>query len=285
MAILTPVQTTEFDAMVKAAYQSSGRLLENTTRMRPNVIGGFVQWPKMGSIEAQKSGYTTQVVGQNPNYAKVTSTLQKYMASSYVDTIEELTNNFSARAEQAKITGMALGRREDQIKLEALINSGTTNTIADGGTSLTYDKLTEITEMFDDKAVPIANRHIVISAKASRDLLKIQQFTDNQYIDKGAVRRGSVDGSSALSMNFHLIPSMTNTTADDGTSGGLPKTANIRSLFAWDSDAVGYAYGKITSEINYIAEKTSWLINGLIFADASAVDARGIVKIDIDESK
>ena len=67
--------------------------------------------------------------------------------------------------------------------------------------------------------------------------------------------------------------------------GGLPLATNIRECFAWHKSAVGLAIGiDIKSEVNYIAQKTSWLCNGLMKAGAVSRDGDGIVSVSIDES-
>lgn len=285
---LTAAQITEFEALVKAAYQSEGKIPVDSVRVRNNVIGWNVQFPKIGSVEAQLAGFQTQVVGQDPNFTKVNAILRKYMAPTWLDDIQKLTVNFDSKMEQAKVVGFSMGRRRDQILIDSLIDSATANVIVDGGTGLTYDKIKDINKFFDDAAVPGSRRHIAVSAEAVNDVMSIAQFTDNDFIDKGAVRRGTIDGAFNMSMQWHVIPSMTATTGQSisspGSAGGLPLTGDIRTLWAWDEQAIGLAVGEIRSEINYVPQVTSWLINGIIFAGAVAIDPIGIVKIDIDES-
>lgn len=78
-------------------------------------------------------------------------------------------------------------------------------------------------------------------------------------------------------MNVRIIPTM--------TEGGLPKTGNTRTCFAWHRMAAGMGIGQdLRTEINYVPMMTSWLVNGLFFAGAVAIDNRGIISIDCDES-
>jgi hypothetical protein len=51
-----------------------------------------------------------------------------------------------------------------------------------------------------------------------------------------------------------------------------------RTTFAWHKAALGFAESMAQStEINYIAEKTSWLVTGKLSAGATAIDDEGIV--------
>jgi hypothetical protein len=76
-----------------------------------------------------------------------------------------------------------------------------------------------------------------------------------------------------MGFTFHVL--------GDRTEGGLPiDGSSDRTLFAFHRDAIGYAEGIAPrTEINYIPEKTSWLVNALFSAGSVAIDAEGIVKI------
>ncbi len=61
---LTAVQQVEFDALVKAEYQSLGFLLRDTVRVRRDVIGSTVSFRKVNQIQAVATGYLQTVVIQ-----------------------------------------------------------------------------------------------------------------------------------------------------------------------------------------------------------------------------
>jgi len=61
-------------------------------------------------------------------------------------------------------------------------------------------------------------------------------------------------------------------------------TASATS-FAFHKDAVGLATGiDIKTEINYIAQKTAWLCNGLMKSGSTVRDAEGVIKILSDDT-
>ena len=71
----------------------------------------------------------------------------------------------------------------------------------------------------------------------------------------------------------------------DRSEGGLPLSTNDRTVFAFHKSAMGMAEGMgIKTEINYVPEKTSFLVNSMFSAGAVAIDDEGIVKITCDES-
>jgi len=272
---LTAVQQIEFDALVKAEYQSLGFLLRDTVRVRRDVIGATVSFRKVNQIQAVPTGYLQTVVIQDPGYSQVQAILQKYTAPTAVDTVQELTVNFDAKMENAMLVANALGRRSDQIIIDALVlNPG--DTIVNGGTNMTYTKYTDIIEFFDNNAVPLPERFVAMSASNFRSLLAADQFvstfyTQNRVLDKGFVRE-------YLGINVIVIPEM--------VEGGLPLSGGlIRKTFAWHKQSTGMGIGHdFRTEINYLPRETSWLVNGIFSAGAIVIDNLGVIEIDCDEN-
>jgi hypothetical protein len=68
------------------------------------------------------------------------------------------------------------------------------------------------------------------------------------------------------------------------TEGGLPGAASGRVAFAYQKSAIGLAIGlDMKTTIDWVAQKTSWLANGIFKAGAVAREPQGIVKIQYDE--
>src|ERR1017187_5609271 len=270
---LTAVQQIEFDALVKAEYQSLGFLLRDTIRVRRDVIGATVSFRKVNQIQAVPTGYLQTVVIQDPGYSQTSAILQKYTAPTAVDTVQELTVNFDAKMENAMLVANALGRRSDQIIINSLaVNPG--QIFVDGGTNMTYTKYTDIIQFFDNNAVPLPERFVAMSASNFRSLLAAPEFistfyTQNRVLDKGFVRE-------YLGINLIIIPAM--------VEGGLPFTVpggHIREVFAWHKQSTGMGIGHdFRTEINYLPRETSWLINGIFSAGAITIDNLGIIQIN-----
>ena len=72
----------------------------------------------------------------------------------------------------------------------------------------------------------------------------------------------------------------------DRDEGGLAKDgSNDRTNFAYHKSAIGCAVGMPpTTKIDYIPEKTSFLVASMISMGAVAIDAAGIVDITTRES-
>lgn len=266
----------QFDAEVKQAYQGMARLT-GTARTRTGVNGSTYRFPKMGKGMAQPRVYQADVTPMNVINSNVTATLEPWLAPEYSDLLAQAQVNFDERRELVKVVAGALGRRLDQIEINAL-NLGTDNTVAvgfGGSNAMNVGKLRAMKQVMDDNGVPEEDRHIAISATALQQLLGSAQTTSMFYNQVRALVDGEI--KKFLGFDFRMIESR--------TEGGLPKTGNIRTIYAWHRDAVGMAIGvNENTEINYIPEKTSWLVTGKLLAGGINIDNAGIVQATIDES-
>lgn len=273
---LTNVQQVEFDELVKVIYRSQGFLLRDAVRMRTDVIGNTVQFRSVDQIIAQPAAYQAMVNIQDPNYQPHVATLQKYMASSAVDVIQDLTVNFDSKRENAMVTAMAIGRRSDQIIINALA-ANPSQVVATGASNMSYAKLREVVQYFDENAVPVGERYLAMSGNNLRALLQDDHITSRFYTSNDLVVDGQANYKELLGMNIRVIPSM--------SEGGLPLNGTVRSCFAWAKMSTGMGIGQdMRVEINYLPQYTSWLINGIFFAGATVIDNRGVFQINCDEA-
>jgi hypothetical protein len=128
----------------------------------------------------------------------------------------------------------------------------------------------------DASNVPMDNRHIILHANGLASLLSETAVTSSDFNSVKALVQGEVN--TFLGFQFHTI--------GDRTEGGLAiDGSSDRTCFAFHRDAIGYGEGLgMRTEINYIAEKTSWLVNEVFSAGAVAIDAEGVVSITCRES-
>lgn len=279
MAInLSTAFVTLFDAEVKQAYQGTA-VLRPAVRVRSGVEGSTYKFPKIGKGVAQVRVPQTDVTPLNVTYGQVTATLSDYIAAEYSDIFSQAKVNFDERSELVKVVANAIGRRQDQILIDALVASSTSNTVASsiGGanTNLNLDKLIAAKKALDAKNVPMDNRHIVIHANNLAGMLGETEVTSSDFNTVKALVQGEVD--TFLGFKFHVM--------GDRDEGGLPLSSGDRKVYAFHRDAIGMAEGIAPkTEINYIPEKTSFLVTSLFSAGAVAIDAEGIVEITCDEN-
>ena len=279
MAInLSTAFVTLFDAEVKQAYQGQAQL-RPAVRVRSGVEGSTYKFPKIGKGVAQVRIPQTDVTPLNVTYGSVTATLSDYIAAEYSDIFMQAKVNFDERAELVKVVSGAIGRRQDQLIIDALVASSTSNTVASsiGGanTNLNLDKLLAAKKALDAKNVPMDNRHIFIHANNLSGLLGETKVTSSDFNSIKALVNGELN--TFLGFNFHTI--------GDRDEGGLPLSSGDRKVYAFHRDAIGMAEGIAPkTEINYIPEKTSFLVSSMFSAGSVAIDAEGIVEITCDEN-
>jgi hypothetical protein len=270
---------TLFDAEVKQAYQGKAMLVP-AVRQRRGVEGSTVKFPKVGRGVATVRVPQTDVTPLNVGFSTVTLTLADFNAAEYSDIFSQAKVNFDERQELVQVVAGAMGRRQDQMILDALNGSSTSLTVANsiGGatTNMNIAKLREAKRLLDKGNVPPDGRHIIIHANGLSNLLSETSVTSSDFNSVKALVQGEIN--TYLGFTFHVL--------GDRSEGGLPIDGSLdRTCYAFHKDAVGYGEGiGMRTEINYIAEKTSWLVNEVFSAGAVAIDDEGIVKITCRET-
>jgi hypothetical protein len=269
---------TLFDAEVKQAYQGVAKLVP-AVRQRRGVEGSTVKFPKVGKGIATARVPQSDVTPMNVGFSTVTATMQDWNAAEYSDIFSQAKVNFDERNELVKVVANAIGRRQDQLILNALAASSTSLIVTEdeGGTDtgLNVAKLRAAKKALDKNNVPMDNRHMIIHANSLSSLLSETAVTSADFNTVRALVSGELN--TFLGFTFHTI--------GDRDEGGLPVASSERKLWAFHRDAVGYAEGIAPrTEINYIPEKTSWLVNAVFSAGAIAIDAEGIVEIQTTDS-
>jgi len=265
-----------FDAEVKQAYQAS-RALAGVTRERTSVEGNQVKFPKIGKGTATVRVPQTDVTPLNVTYSQVTATMSDFIAAEYSDIFSQQKVNFDERRELVQVVGAAIGRRMDQLVIDALNAASSPSTVATtvggSGTNMNLAKLLAAKKALDVKNVPAEGRCMIIHANGLSALLDETELTSSDFATVKALSTGELD----TFLGFKFI------TLGDRDEGGLP-IPSTRTCFAFHRDAIGMGIGmNQKSEINYVPEKTSFLVSSMFSAGAVAIDDDGIVKISATE--
>lgn len=269
---------TLFDAEVKQAYQGESAL-RNTVRLRTGVEAATHKFPKIGRGVATVRVPQTDVTPLNVSYSQVTATLSDYIAAEYSDIFNQAKINFDERQELVQVVSKSIARRQDQMIIDALVGSSTSLTVASsvGGanTNLNLDKLLAAKKALDAGNVPPTDRFVVIHANNLASLLDETEVKSSDFNTVKALVAGQLD----TYLGFKFI------TVGDRSEGGLPLSSGDRKVYAFHKQAVGMAEGMgLTTRIDYIPEKTSYLVASMFSAGAVAIDAEGIVEIVCDEN-
>jgi len=269
---------TLFDSEVKQAYQGQ-RALAGLTRER-TVEGSTVKFPKIGKGTASIRVPQTDVVPMSTTYSQVTATMEDYIAAEYSDIFNQAKVNFQDRAELVQVVSGAIGRRMHQVVIDALAASSGTNTVSNdiGGTdtNLNVAKLRAAKKAMDAKNVPAEGRVIIAHANNMDSLLAETAVTSSDFNTVKALVTGEVN--TFLGFRFVSI--------GDRDEGGLAiDGSSDRIVYAFHRDAMGLGIGMgQTSRVDYIPEKTSFLVASMFSAGSVAIDAEGITKITCRES-
>jgi hypothetical protein len=273
---VTTAFVTLFESEVKQAYQAEA-LLRGTCRTRTGVQGNTVKFPKIGKGVATVRVPQTDVTPLNVTYSQVTATMSDYIAAEYSDIFHQSHINFDERRELVEVVSKSIARRMDQIIIDALNASSGASTVATsiGGaaSNMNIEKLRATAKAMNEKNVPSEGRYLLMHASQLDAMLGETEITSSDFAAVKALVRGEVN----TFMGFNII------TMGDRDEGGLPKPST-RTCFAWHKDALGYAESMAQkSEINYVPEKTSYLVSSMFSAGAVAIDDEGIVKISCTE--
>ena len=265
-----------FDAEVKQAYQAS-RALAGVTRERMNVEGNQVKFPKIGKGTATVRVPQTDVTPLNVSYSQVTASMSDYIAAEYSDIFHQAKVNFDERRELVQVVGNAIGRRMDQLVIDALDAASSPSTVATSvggaGTNMNLAKLLAAKKALDANNVPAEGRCMLIHANGLSALLDETELTSSDFATVKALSMGQID--TFLGFKFIML--------GDRDEGGLP-LPSTRTNFAFHRDAIGLGISmNQKSEINYVPEKTSFLVSSMFSAGAIAIDDEGIVKISSTE--
>ena len=280
---LSNAAVQDFDAEVKHEYQGTKTLRECVT-VRTGVVGDAYKFTRMGKGLANQKATQADVTPMDITHVRQTANMENWNAPEYTDIFDQAEVNFDEKAELAKTIAMAIGRREDQLIIDAMnaVTFAATNDedpdtgrlIALAG-NFSLDALRKASGHLNDIEADSMDRHMAIRANALEKLLEDTEVTSSDYNTVKALVNGELD--TYVGFKIKVI----------GTrkEGGLPGAAASRAAFAWHKSAIGLAIGiDMKTTIDWVAQKTSWLANGMFKAGAVAREPQGIVKITYDET-
>ena len=276
----TEVFIDSFDSEVKVAYQAIKSLRESV-RTKTGVIGSTHRFPKAGSGVATQHNRGNDVVAMNAGRSKVTVTLSDWDAFDYEDILDINKLNFDDKKIIAENTVNAIGRREDQLIIDALEDEITDLTTAsqlvgDGTAAFTVDYVRQAAQILDENNVPQEGRYLIYSSKQKEQLLNETETTSSDYNTVKTLVMGDID--TFYGFKFIMIGGR--------TEGGLPRAQGVEQYaFAYHKQAVGLAIGKdMTTMVDWVPQKTAWQIGCVYSAGAVVIDLDGVVVINTDDS-
>lgn len=272
---LSAVAVIEFDSMVKHAYQGMG-LLKGAVTCRNNVVGDTYKFRRMGKGLANQKSTSDLVTPMDVGHEFKTATLSNWNAPEYTDIFDAAEVNFDEKQELASTIAGALGRRSDQLVIDAMdASTPLTTAIAEGGTNLTMAKVIGAQVALRDQGVPNTELFAAIDAQGLGGLLNDETATSADYQAIKALVSGEIN--TLCGFQFIVI--------ETRNEGGLTVASDIVDSWFFQRPAVGLAIGiDMKTEINWIPERTAWLTNGMLKAGSVVRDEGGLVKVQYDRT-
>lgn len=262
----------QFEREVHEAYQRMGSKLRATVRNVNNVKGASTVFQKVGKGIATTKSTHGMVPVMNLDHTNVECVLEDYYAGEWVDRLDELKINHNERQVIANAGAYALGRKTDEMIVNAL-SGAALNVIDDGGAGLTLTKLLSAFETLG--AADVADdgqRFCIVGWKQWSDLLAIEQFANADYIGNDEL---PWKGLQKQWLGTTFIP-----------YSGLPVTGDgVRSCFWFHKTSVGHASGSdVQTDITWHGDRAAHFVNNMMSQGASLVDEQGVVVIEADET-
>lgn len=259
-----------FDTLVKKQYQQ-GMKLRGMVRTKTGVVGSTHRFPKINKGLATARIPQTDVAPMDVQHGTATATLTDWIAADYSDVYDLAKLNFDERRELVDTAVMAIGRRLDQLVINAMDTSANSTQIAKsvGGsdTGLNIEKILRAKRLMDDAGVPSDGRVIACSARAIEQALADVEITSADYNRLMPLMSGQLTNIAGFEFVF----------IESRSEGGIPLSSTTRNNFAFHRDAVGLAVGiDVRTEVNYIPEKTATLVTAMLSAGAVTIDTDGV---------
>ena len=267
---LSPVAVTEFDSMVKHAFQNAS-LLRDTVTVRNNVIGDTYKFRAMGKGLANQKTTSADVDPMDVAHSLIDATLANWNAPEYTDIFDAAEVNFDEKQELATTIAGALGRRLDQLVIDAM-DAASPTAVGTTTTGLTAADLIDA-KVLVKNGVGSGDLSIAINGTGLAGLLADEKVSSADYQNVKALVNGEVNTFAG----FNVV------VLEDRTEGGLTIASDVVSAYAYDKSAIGLAIGiDMKTSIDYVPQKTSFLCNGMLKAGAAVRDVAGLIEVKYD---
>ncbi len=264
----------QFEREVHEAYQRQGSKLKNTVRSINNVLGASTVFQKVGKGVASTKSTHGMVPVMNLAHSNIECTLQDFYAGDWVDRLNELKTNIPKRQVIAGAGANALGRKTDELIINAL-KTAATYVVPEANVGLTKTKIMEAFELFGKNDIPDdMQRFAVIGWKQWTELLSIPEFSSADYVGATNLPYNTVTQAKSW-LGTIWIP-----------HSGLPiDSQDIRSCYFYHKTAVGHASGSdVQTDISWHGDRAAHFVNNMMSQGAALIDAGGVVVINCDET-
>lgn len=262
----------QFESEVHTAYQRMGSKLRGSVRTVTGVTGSTVRFPKIGKGAAVTKDRHGIITPMNVEHTYVEVTLEDYYAGDWYDKLDGLKTNIDERAALANAGAFALGRKTDDLIIDAL--EATTTYVGDYSTGLTKNLLSSAIETLNSNDVPDdGQRFGVLAPHAWEEFLNISEVKSSDFVGD---QYPWLNGSDAKRWR-NVVWSQ---------HSGLPvASTDDRDCYLYHRSAVGHAIAaEIMSDFTWHGDRAAWFINNMMSQKAVLIDTLGVVEIRVDDN-
>jgi hypothetical protein len=256
----------QYESDVHLAFQRMGSKLRTTVRAKKNVQGASTVFQKMGRGAAATKARHAAVPVMNVEHASVEIFLRDYYAGEWLDALDEIKTAGDERTAVVNSGAYALGRKTDELIIEALDRSTSfAGTDADG---LTKAKILTAFEMLGAADVPDdGDRFAAIGWRQWSDLLAIDEFANADYVGADELPWQGTQAKKWLGTLW--MP-----------HSGMTAAGGVRLCHWYHKSALGHASGcEVRSDVTWHGDRASFFVSNMMSQGAGIVDEAGIVTL------
>ncbi|WP_119679679.1 phage capsid protein [Indioceanicola profundi] len=256
----------QFEREVHEAYQRMGSKLRSTVRSKNNVQGASTVFQKVGKGSASTKSRHGEIPVMNIAHESVECLLADYYAGDWLDKMDELKTNIDERSVIANAGAYALGRKTDELIIDALDASA--NYAGDADDGLTKEKVLAAFEALGEADVPDdGQRYAVVGWKQWSQLLGIAEFADADYVGPDELPWRGTQAKRWLGTLW--MP-----------HSGLKAEGGVRKCHWYHKTAVGHASGAdVQTDVTWHGDRASHFVNNMMSQGAVLIDGAGVVTL------
>jgi hypothetical protein len=261
----------QFEREVHEAYQRQGSKLRLTVRVKNGVRGSSTVFQCVGRGAASTKARHGVVPVMNVEFSAKEAHLEDYYAGEWVDQLDELKTNIDERQVLANAGAFALGRKTDELIINALQES--TQKVGQNNSGLTRSKVLTAFEMLGENDVPDdGDRFAVIGWKQWSELLELAEFSNADFVGSESLPWKGMQAKYWLGTLW--VP-----------HSGLPYDGVSRSCFWFHRSAVGHAIGQdVATDVSWHGDRAAHFILNSISQGAVLIDDSGVVEMSCLEN-
>lgn len=263
----------QFESDVHLAYQRFGSKLLGLVRRKTNIVGASTTFQKVGKAIAGQKARNGVVPINNLAHEPIECTLADYYSGEWVDKLDELKINHDERMVAARSVAAALGRKADDLIVQAF-ETGTGETTATG--AITLPKIEEAFEYFGNLDVPDdGQRFLAVSPQGWTSLMQLPEFSSADYVPVSEQTYPMIGYSTKRFMSFNVFQ----------FSGLNIDGGGIRHNLAWHASAMGAASGQeVSLDMTWQGKEASWLTVASMSQGAQLIDDEGVYRVRATET-